>query len=417
MAVPPVPESVAVRVVGVSKVFRLPHERVHTLKERAVHPLRPRRFDRLEALKEVSLEVDRGEFFGIVGRNGSGKSTLMKCLAGIYRADAGKMWLRGRLAAFIELGVGFNPDLTARDNVRINAVMLGLSPVQARDRYESIIAFAELEEFEDLKLKNYSSGMQVRLAFSVMVHVDADILLIDEVLAVGDAAFQQKCHEALNQARDAGRTVLLVTHDMDQVHRVCDRALLLERGEVAALGAVRAVTRRYHELNFPAVIEAPAGTKGLSPSRSTGAAHIIDAWTQDGTGRRTQTLEQGASCAVLMRVRFDGDCDEPLFGFVITDEQHRPLLSVSTETASESTGSYRTNDIVDAWASFDNWLSKGRYFITPRVAGSGDLRNVLATHEALSTFVVIGSRPRAALFEMPYAMGWRLNATSEEAKA
>src|SRR3954464_5500943 len=192
-------DDIAVRAEGVSKVFRLPHEQVHTLKERVVHPTRRRTFEALEALADVSFEVRRGEFFGIVGRNGSGKSTLMKWLAGIYRADAGEMWLRGRVAPFIELGVGFNPGPTARDNVRINAIMLGRTPAQARERYDDIIAFAELEEFVDLKLKNYSSGMPVRLGFSVMVHVDADVLLIDEVLAVGDAAFQQKCYDALNR--------------------------------------------------------------------------------------------------------------------------------------------------------------------------------------------------------------------------
>ena len=184
---PAPPDDVAVSVDGVSKTFRLPQEQVHTLKERVVHPLRRRSFERLEALKDVSLSVGKGEFFGIVGRNGSGKSTLMKCLAGIYTADAGEMWLRGRMAPFIELGVGFNPDLTAHDNVLLNAVMLGLSPDEADERYDAIIDFAELREFQDLKLKNYSSGMQVRLAFAVMVHVDADLLLIDEVLAVGDA--------------------------------------------------------------------------------------------------------------------------------------------------------------------------------------------------------------------------------------
>src|SRR3954447_23849685 len=244
------PEDVAVRADGVSKAFRLPHEQVHTLKERVVHPARRRRFDRLQALQDVSFDVRRGEFFGIVGRNGSGKSTLMKCLAGIYRADAGEMWLRGRMAPFIELGVGFNPELTARDNVIINALMLGLTPAEARERYDEIIAFAELEEFVDLKLKNYSSGMHVRLAFSVMVHVDADVLLIDEALAVGDAAFQQKCYDALNRINAEGKTILLVTHDMDQVQRFCDRALLLDRGRMVAVGEAGKVARRYLQLNF-----------------------------------------------------------------------------------------------------------------------------------------------------------------------
>src|SRR3954468_12160871 len=181
----------AVVVDGVSKAFRLPHEKVHTLKERALHPFKRSRYDRLQALDNLSFVVPKGEFFGIVGRNGSGKSTLLKCLAGIYGVDSGGIYINGRVSTFIELGVGFNPDLAARDNMTINAIMLGLSPREARERFDHVIEFAELGEFTDLKLKNYSSGMQVRLAFSVMIQVDADILLIDEVLAVGDAAFQQ----------------------------------------------------------------------------------------------------------------------------------------------------------------------------------------------------------------------------------
>ena len=170
-----------------------------------------------------------GEFFGIAGRNGSGKSTLLKCMAGIYQAD-GDIWVRGRLSTFIELGVGFNPDLAARDNVVMNGIMLGLTPREARKRFDSVIEFAELEEFKDLKLKNYSSGMHVRLAFSVAIQVDADILMIDEVLAVGDAAFQQKCFDVFNDLRERGSTIIFVTHDMGALQRFCDRALLLERG-------------------------------------------------------------------------------------------------------------------------------------------------------------------------------------------
>ena len=180
----------AVAVDGASKSFRRPHEAMHTLKERALHPLRNRSKEHFEALRDVSFTVEPGEFFGIVGRNGSGKSTLLKCLAGIYRLDGGRIYVNGRLSTFIELGVGFNPDLAARDNVILNGIMMGLSPREARRRYDEVIDFAELQDFQDLKLKNYSSGMHVRLAFSVAIQVDAEILLIDEVLAVGDAAFQ-----------------------------------------------------------------------------------------------------------------------------------------------------------------------------------------------------------------------------------
>src|SRR4051812_41438471 len=187
-----VPPIVADAVV---KSFRVPEERIHTLKERVLHPLRRTRHERFPALNGVSFEVKRGEFFGIAGRNGSGKSTLLKCLAGIYGVDQGRVWVDGRLSPFIELGVGFNMDLAARDNVYLNAIMLGLSPKQSREIFDPVMEFAELEHFADLKLKNYSSGMLVRLAFSVMVQVEADVLIIDEILAVGDAAFQQKCFD------------------------------------------------------------------------------------------------------------------------------------------------------------------------------------------------------------------------------
>src|SRR5919199_2206655 len=195
----------AVEVDAVSKTFRLPHERVHTLKERALHPLRRTRWDVLESLRDISFAVEPGEFFGIVGRNGSGKSTLLKCIAGIYRIDSGDVYVNGRMSTFIELGVGFNPDLVARDNIILNAIMLGLPRAEARERVDHVIEFAGLQEFTQLKLKNYSSGMHVRLAFSVMIQVDADILLIDEVLAVGDAAFQQKCFDVFHRMKDEGK--------------------------------------------------------------------------------------------------------------------------------------------------------------------------------------------------------------------
>jgi len=223
----------AIEVEGLEKTFRVPKHHIHTMKERALHPFRRTEYDVYDVLRGVSFDIGSGEFFGIVGRNGSGKSTLLKCLAGIYKADDGRIRVAGRLAPFIELGVGFNPDLTALDNVVLNAVMMGLSPKEARERFDAVMAFAELEDFLDMKLKNYSSGMQVRLAFSVMVQVDADVLLIDEVLAVGDAAFQQKCFDVFYRLRDEGRTIVLVTHQMPIVEQFSHRALLLNDGKIA----------------------------------------------------------------------------------------------------------------------------------------------------------------------------------------
>ncbi len=247
---PGVPAHPAISIRSLSKSFRLPHEQYHTLKERALHAFRTRSYDMLDAVQNVSLDVGAGEFFGIVGRNGSGKSTLLKCVAGIYEIDSGELDVNGRLSPFIELGVGFNPDLTARDNVIINAIMLGLTRRQAEARFDDIIAFAELENFVDLKLKNYSSGMYVRLAFATAVQVDADILLIDEVLAVGDAAFQQKCFDEFTRLRNEGRTIVFVTHDMGAVERFCDRALLLERGRVVDIADPTSIARQYNEHNF-----------------------------------------------------------------------------------------------------------------------------------------------------------------------
>src|SRR5919197_1542918 len=248
MSAEPAPNALVVR--SVTKTFRVPREAVLTLKERAMHPFRRVRSDEFVALRDVSFEVPSGEFFGIVGRNGSGKSTLLKCLAGIYRIDHGEMYVRGRMSTFIELGVGFNPDLAPRDNIIMNAIMLGLSPGQARELVESVLDFAELEEFSELKLKNYSSGMHVRLAFSVMLQAKADIMLIDEVLAVGDAAFQEKCFREFKRMRDEGRTVLFVTHDMGSVERFCDRAMLLEKGSLVKLGEPSEIAELYVDMNF-----------------------------------------------------------------------------------------------------------------------------------------------------------------------
>ena len=383
-------------------MFRLPQEQVSTLKERVLHPTRRQRFDLLRALRGVSFEVGRGEVFGIVGRNGSGKSTLMKCLAGIYRADAGEMWLRGRMAPFIELGVGFNPDLTAHDNVLINAVMLGLTPDEARARYSSIMDFAELQEFAELKLKNYSSGMQVRLAFSVMVHVDADLLLIDEVLAVGDAAFQQKCYDVLDRARSEGKTILLVTHDMEQVQRFCDRALLLDRGRVVAVGHSRSVARQYTQLNFAAPAERESLVRAAAlAARDDDVVVIIDAWAQSEAAGRTTVLEPAEASGMATRVRFGRAACEPVFVFSITDKQQRRIMSMSTESQGFATGSHAAGDEIDVSVGFVNYLSPGRYWLSVHVSepAGGEL---LAFREDIYSFVVSGTGWGSVAVDLPH---------------
>ena len=243
------PQACAIRATGLHKTFRVPHQRYSSVKDRVLHPLAGRSYDELVALDDVSLEVRAGEFFGIVGRNGSGKSTLLRCLSGIYRVDRGEFVLPGRVAPFIELGVGFNPDMSAQDNAVINAVMLGMSPSDARARLDEIFAFAELEEFREMKILNYSSGMVVRLAFAITVQVDADTLMFDEVLAVGDEAFRNKCLAHFSRIKADGKTIVLVTHNMELVERFCDRALLLEGGRVNTVGDPFEVAAAYHRVN------------------------------------------------------------------------------------------------------------------------------------------------------------------------
>ena len=235
----------AIEVRDLRKAFRLPHERRDTLQEYFRHPLKRVEYEGNVALDGISFEIEEGECFGIIGPNGSGKSTLMKIIAGIYRADAGDVVVRGRLSPFIELGVGFNPQLTGRDNIRINGTLLGLSKRELQRRYDDIVAFAELERFVDQKLKNYSSGMQVRLAYSIAIQVDFDVLLLDEVLAVGDEAFQEKCFATFEQFRAEAKTIVFVSHQLQAVKRVCGRVLHVESGRAKALGPVEDVVERY----------------------------------------------------------------------------------------------------------------------------------------------------------------------------
>jgi ABC-type polysaccharide/polyol phosphate transport system ATPase subunit len=236
---------IAIETVDLRKEFKLPHERRTTFKEHFLHPFKRTTYEANTALAGVSFDVGAGEFFGVIGPNGSGKSTLLKILARIYRPTSGEVRVYGALSPFIELGVGFNPELNARDNVLINGTLLGLTTKQLRERFDEIIAFAELERFVDLKLKNYSSGMELRLAYSIAIQVPFDILLLDEVLAVGDLAFQQKCFATFERMREEGKTLVFVSHDLDAVARYCDRTLLLEDGVARAIGPTDEVIDLY----------------------------------------------------------------------------------------------------------------------------------------------------------------------------
>ena len=383
---------------SVSKTFTVPEEQIHTLKERALHPRRRVRRNTFKALNDISFVVEPGEFFGIAGRNGSGKSTLLKCLAGIYQAD-GEIWCRGRLSTMIELGVGFNPDMAARDNVVMNGIMLGLSPREARKRYESVIEFAELEEFKDLKLKNYSSGMHVRLAFSVAIQVDADILMIDEVLAVGDAAFQQKCFDVFNELRDGGKTIIFVTHDMGALQRFCHRALLLERGNPVYMGEPHEVADRYLELNFG---RDPV-SEGIATDGHTGGgeARVSEVWVENADGDRLSSVPQQQRITLNARVTFLVDVTDPSASVYVYNEEHRPVIVATTAIETERSGRFEAGEEVVFSFTFDNVLSPGRYSPVFQLAHRGSGLDVIDRFESSFSFVVTGPGALGGLVDLP----------------
>lgn len=295
----------AVIVKDLYKTFKLPHEHHSGIKQLIVNFTKNKSgYETQKVLNGVSFEIKKGEFFGIVGRNGSGKSTLLKLLAGIYTPDKGLVRVNGSLTPFIELGVGFNPELSGRENVYMNGALLGFSNAEMDEMYDDIVDFAELEKFMDQKLKNYSSGMQVRLAFSVAIRARSDVLLIDEVLAVGDQAFQQKCFDYFADLKQQGQTVILVTHDMNAVKQFCDSALLINKGNIELIGKPDRVALEYEKLNF-AVPDLEAKEKKSKPN-------IITA--RNASGAKTTSFEYGQTIKLSAKITRD---DVRIAGFII----------------------------------------------------------------------------------------------------
>jgi len=381
---------VVIEVRGVEKTFRIPDRRFDSLKERISHPRDRIEHREIRALKGVSFDIRRGEFFGIVGRNGSGKSSLLKILASIYRADAGTVRIAGRVAPFIELGVGFNPDMTSRDNVVLNGVLMGLTRREARRRLDAVIDFAELREFADLKLKNYSSGMMVRLAFAVMVEADADIMLIDEVLAVGDAAFAQKCMDVFHERRDAGKTVVLVTHDMATVQLLCHRALVLEEGDLRYIGEPEDVALRYYRLNF-------ARSTGESPQPDSDAEAVLDlnvrvmhAHACDEAGNPVENVEQGSPISVDVMLEAARPLDRPAFNLHVLNEDGL-IVSAFTRQLDQPV---RLGERIRLSGEIENRLVAGRYHLDLWVRIDQQQNPMSVQALRVLRFVVFGVAPR-----------------------
>ena len=327
--------SAVVEVSHLRKRFRLPLDKSTTLKYRVTHWRSSSRYRDLVALRDVSFDIPQGQFLGIAGPNGCGKSTLLKILCRIYKADAGYARVNGDFSAFLELGVGFNPELTARENVFLGGAMLGLTRAQLRDKIDEVFAFAELEDFAEQKLKNFSSGMQVRLAFSVAILAETDLLVMDEVLAVGDASFQEKCFDTFNRYKREGKTIVLVSHNLDSLEEYCDRVLLLNHGEIIADGPAKEVTGTYHRMIADHAVEAerdlPSQFSRGDPSKwGSRAVEFSSVTLLDANGQNNRRFDTGDSMTLDMTLLVHRDVGDFVCGVAIRRADGLMLAGTNT---------------------------------------------------------------------------------------
>lgn len=345
----------AISVESISKRFRLFHERPSSVKERLLRFRRSRAED-FWALHDVSFDVRQGQTWGLVGPNGSGKTTLLKIIGGILRPTDGRVTTRGRIAALLELGAGFHPELTGRENVYLNASILGLSKKEIDRYFDDIVGFAELEDFIDNQVKYYSSGMFVRLGFAVAVHVDPDILLIDEVLAVGDEAFQRKCLERVGDLQREGRTIVFVTHAMQLVHQICESAVLLERGRIRRAGDVNGVVKEFRAV----MMQRRTGLEAESASKEVEIAGVE---LLDAKGAPGSMVAPGESLSVQVELKANRPVPHPVVTVGIHNARDEWVFTTDTERVGVDLG------LVDGKVrvTFDLRsipLLEGQYFVT-----------------------------------------------------
>lgn len=392
----------AVRVEGLHKSFRLPHEQASGIKQKIINfAKRKKGYETQQVLKDVSFEIKKGEFFGIVGRNGSGKSTLLKLLAGIYIPDKGLVQVNGTLTPFIELGVGFNPELTGRENVFLNGALLGFSQSEMEAMYNDIVDFAELTKFMDQKLKNYSSGMQVRLAFSIAIRAKGDILLLDEVLAVGDTIFQKKCYDYFKQLKKDKKTVILVSHDTGVLQEYCTSGILLEAGKIVKEGHIKDIVGEYTTI----LNEVEQGQQNTSSTHRWGSGEItvedIRFETKPGVGTPIYTEDQD----IIIRVSHVShvSAEEPVFGITIADvsglivfQSNTLWCDVNVRDVEEGTG-------VEVTYTIPNTLNTGTYSVSPAVSDYTGTK-VLDWRDDLARFKVVKKQKSHGIINVEHSL-------------
>jgi ABC-2 type transport system ATP-binding protein len=359
----------AIHVDGVSKTFRRYHERAASLKEMIVNRRRAK-YELFWALRDVSMAIDPGETVGLIGPNGSGKSTLLKMVAGIIRPSAGRIETRGRIASLLELGAGFHPDLTGRENVYLNASILGLTRKETDRYFDSIVAFSELEPFIDTLVRHYSSGMYVRLGFAVAIHVDPRILIVDEVLSVGDEAFQRKCLDRIRAFQHEGRTIVFVTHAVDQVREICNRAVFLLKGTLVAEGKPPEVIRLFREaLHGEAHLEARRGE-----DRGDQQVRILRVHLANAEGAELAVFRSGDDLHISVDLEALSAIDDVMAGIAIYDERDTLMVATNSDIENVPLGTIHGKARIE-FVCKDIPMQEGRYAVTVGVT-SRDHRHV-----------------------------------------
>lgn len=377
----------AISVAGVNKAFKLPHEKQNSVKGLFLNMFGgSKTYEKQQVLRDISFEVKKGEFFGIVGRNGSGKSTLLKLLAGIYSPDTGHIQINGKLTPFIELGVGFNPELTGRENVFLNGALLGFNRREMEAMYDEIVAFAELEKFMDQKLKNYSSGMQVRLAFAIAINAKSEILLLDEVLAVGDAAFQKKCFQYFRELKRTKRTVILISHDMNTIEQYCDRVMLVDGGRILKSGMPSKVAAAYRDL-----------------FRSTSSEATGSRAEQDGpvVVTKASVKNEKGSVIISAEVEFRERIENPVFGIAIFDPVGIKIVESNTIWQKVKTKTYEAGEKATATWKIGDIFTNGSHSLTVGVANSDGTESFDRWEDA-TIFVIDREEVTTALVRPPH---------------
>jgi len=394
----------AIIVENISKKFKIPLEKKTTLIERITSGRQ--RYQELWALRNITFTVKKGETLGIIGENGSGKSTLLKIIAGVLTPDSGSVKVNGKVASLLELGVGFQPDLTAEDNVRLYGAIMGMSKKEIEKKFEEIFEFAELERFRNMKLKNFSSGMYARLAFATAVTTDPDILLIDEVLAVGDEKFQRKCFKRMNEFKKKNKTIILVSHDLSAIKKLCSKAILLKYGEIIDNSDINPVLGKYHAmLSSKEILKEQKLMRQKNYKRfGTRKAEIFDiVFKVKGHKHEDynaiKTLSFGDKTIIGLKIRFYEDVVNPIAGYIIRDMDGREIYNTNTYWNNIILGKFKENDIIYVTFSQRMSLNSGLYFITVALAYS-DTTQFYDWHDNVIQFKVINDNKSCGVVDL-----------------